>query len=346
MSQSAGHTAQGGEAPAVSRRARMVDSVADLCAAAPRNRTPEADAALAQAFLTVFTDAELDVRAQVARRIAFADWAPRGVAATLALDEIDVARPLLAHSAQLLDPDLLRVLQEAPVDHRVEVARRPALSIPVSDRVSQDEEALVLTALSANEQTTLSTLALGRLVTAARNVSALRGPLARRADLTPDLAQSLHAVVGEGLRGDLSRRFQLPSSGAGPIARGADDQADMERRLVQKLRASGELRPGFLLKSLRDGRLGLFEAALAVLADVPAQGVREAVAGPGPERLALACTAAGLDRSVFPTLLALVRAETFGEPADTPSSMLKVRSALAGTDPQAARRLFLNGGSA
>ncbi|CAN5357292.1 DUF2336 domain-containing protein [soil metagenome] len=355
MSQSFGHALDGlGDGPVDpggARRSRVVDSVAALCAAAPRGRTPEADAALAQALLSVIAQAEREVRTQLAHRIALEDWAPHAVVTALALDEIEVARPLLAHSLQLQDADLLRVLEMGALDHRVEVARRPHLNTPVSDRVAEDAEAPVLAALSANERTTLSPAALARLVTAARRISALRGPLSRRADLTTELAGELFQVVGDGLREELSRRFDLPAASlrttvqhaVADVADGGGDRAEMERRLVEKLSASGELRSGFLLKSLRDGRLGLFEEALAVLGRLPRAEIGAAVAGPGPERLALACTAAGLDRSVFPTLLALVRGETGGAPRDTSQSMLKVRSALTGTEPEAARRLFMHG---
>ncbi len=349
MNQSAGHAMQADAGPARSRRSRVVDAVAALCAAAPRDRTPEADSALAKAFLSVIADAERQVRVQLAERLAYEDWAPQAVIAALAMDEIEVARPLLTHSRQLHDADLLRVLDAGALDHRVEVARRPALSTPVSDRASQDAEAPVLAALCANEGIALSPAAVERLVSAARRISSLRGPLSRRAELTRDLAGDLFQVVGAGLQDDLSRRFDLPAEPLRSTVQGAvadmgepgGDRAEMERRLVEKLSGSGELRPGFLLKSLRDGRLGLFEEALSVLAQLPRKSLREAVAGAGPERLALACTAAGLDRSVFPTLLTLVREQTGGTPGDTPSSMLRVRGALASQDREAARRRFL-----
>ena len=73
------------------------------------------------------------------------------------------------------------------------------------------------------------------------------------------------------------------------------DQREMERRLVAKLKASGQLRPGYLVRALRDQRLGLFVAALA-------------------EIIGVDCTV--IDRAVFPSLLAEVRRQTGGQPAD------------------------------
>ena len=45
----------------------------------------------------------------------------------LALDEIEIARPIIAASPVLKDADLIRLLVEATIEHQIEVARRPNL---------------------------------------------------------------------------------------------------------------------------------------------------------------------------------------------------------------------------
>ena len=113
------------------------------------------------------------------------------------------------------------------------------------------------------------------------------------------------------------------------------------------MQGAGQLRPGFLIKSLREGRLGLFEEALGRLAALPRDTAAAAVRLPSPEALALACAAAGVDRSAFPTVLTLVRAQTGGSPGDAPGSLLDVKAAFALTAPEAAQRvLSLTGGAA
>ena len=81
----------------------------------------------------------------------------------------------------------------------------------------------------------------------------------------------------------------------------------MERRLVAKLEAAGQLRPGHLLRALKEGRLTLFLTALATLGRFDRNHVLRAVNSDRPELLALACAAVGIDRSVFPTILEMVR---------------------------------------
>lgn len=335
----------------VSRRARLVDAVAELCEAAPRDRSAAADTALAQAMLKLVADAEHAVRQRLAERLAAADWAPHDLVAALALDEIEVARPLLAQSPVLRDDDLLRVLAEAQVEHRVAVARRPLLSPAVADRASADSETIVLAALASNENAELPASAMARLMAAAKRAAELRGPLARRRELDPELALQLYAFVGEGLRATLSQRFALPadrlseavSEAVASVGGGvqAGERDEMERRLVEKLQGSGQLRPGFLVKSLRDGRLSLFEVALSALCEAPRGMIATAVRGDDPRRLALACAAAGVDRGAFPTLLSLVRRITGGQPGESGDSAARVKAAFALPDPRAARAEFL-----
>jgi len=46
----------------------------------------------------------------------------------LALDDIEIARPIISESPVLKDMDLVRLLVEATIEHQIEVRRRPQLS--------------------------------------------------------------------------------------------------------------------------------------------------------------------------------------------------------------------------
>ena len=101
--------------------------------------------------------------------------------------------------------------------------------------------------------------------------------------------------------------------------------------------------PGFLLKALRDDKLYLFQLALASLASLRTDEVRAALASDRPELLALACAAVGIDRSVFPTILSLVRGLNDGHPTATPDSLRDINAAFALGSPTEAREAFLAG---
>jgi uncharacterized protein (DUF2336 family) len=177
---------------------------------------------------------------------------------------------------------------------------------------------------------------MARLVWAARMMPGLRAPLTRHPDLTDDLAVALYAWIGETLREALIARFRLDpvaleaalgeavsAAASEPFGRPvslerAEDRAATERRLVEKLDAAGQLRPGYLLRALREHKLSLFETALARLAGLPQADVQTALTCDRPEILALACLVAGIDRSVFPTVLTRVREMNRGLPAGGP----------------------------
>ena len=70
-----------------------------LCeSAAPATPLPTA---LGEIFLTLAAQAEHEIRRQLSERLAHADWAPPALIDMLALDEIDIAAPVIAAGSKL-----------------------------------------------------------------------------------------------------------------------------------------------------------------------------------------------------------------------------------------------------
>ena len=320
-------------------RERLLLALVELCdhsQAAKLMGAAPVQALLNSIFMSIVVEAERDIRQRLAEKLARASWAPPALVNVLALDDIDIARPIIASSPVLQDADLVRLLTEATIEHQIEVARRPRLGPPVVAAILQQAEPAVMSALADNITTDLSPQDMSRLVQASRRVAALRSPLARHPQLTADLAQHLYLWVGQALRQALTERFRLDPAAldaalaeavreahanhretdARPAAVHARDaeREDMERRLIAKLDAAGQLRPGYLLRALRERKLSLFVAALATLGRFEPEAVRRAIDSNRPELLGLACAGVGIDRSVFPTVLDLVRKLNNGRP--------------------------------
>lgn len=340
-------------------RERLMQALALFCDTPEAGATERARTLIGDIFMTLVAQAEQEIRARLALTLAPARWAPSALVNTLALDDIEIARPVIARSPVLSDADLVKLLVVATVDHQIEVARRPDITATVIQTILERGEPAVLTALASNPSAQVDPDALARLVAASRTVASLRTPLARHPKLTAELAYALYAWVGEALRDELSRRFvidpklmskavseavgQAYAHGAPPPPGDAVERQEMEARLIAKLQAAGQLRPGFLLKSLRDGKLYLFELALAALANVRTEEVRAACASDRPELLALVCAAVGIDRSVFPTLLSLLRALNDGRPVATEDSLRQLNTAFAHRTSAEALAAFLVG---
>lgn len=323
-------------AKAPAERERLLLAIAELCESA--EAVGALDTAVVQTllndiFMCLVVEAEREIRRRLSEKLAHAHWAPRALINVLALDEIEIARPVIASSPMLQDRDLIRLLVEATIEHQIEVARRPRLGALVVDAILTQEEPAVLTALASNETADISPLGMERLVEASRRIVSLRTPLSRHPRLTESLAQRMYAWVGEALRATLSTRFQVDGEaldqaiaeavketregapeGPAETPEGAAEREEMERRLVSKLHEAGQLRPGYLLRALKEGKLSLFEAALARLGEFTPEHVRAAICSDRPELLAMACSAVGLDRSVFATVLKQVRELNSGAP--------------------------------
>jgi uncharacterized protein (DUF2336 family) len=316
--------------PSADARERLLLGVIALCDARPPSG--ELSPVLSEIFLTLARQAEREVRKVLSQRLARADWAPPALINILALDEIEIARPVLAASPLLQDDDLLRVLVEATLEHQIEIARRPHLGGRVADAIIDRGEPATLTALAFNRTAEISVDGLRRLVEQSRRVAALRGPLTRHPRMTEQLAEQMYQWVGAALRQSICDRFQVDEAKLAPVieqsvydARSGTmvaipandpDRDEMERRLVAKLQSAGQLRAGYLVRAVRERRLGLFIHALAALGGFSVAQVREALAARSPEALFYACAAAGVDRAVYPALLTEIRQLNDGFPGD------------------------------
>jgi uncharacterized protein (DUF2336 family) len=209
-------------------RERLLTGIIDLCEAGRAKGEPthpDVQALLNSIFMTLVVEAERDIRHRLSERLADADWAPSALINIMALDEIEIARPIIARSPVLNDHDLVRLLVQATLEHQIEIARRPRLSPPVIDAIIERDEPAVLTALAANETAEISDQAMRRLVDRSRDVVALRSPLARHPRMSSDLAEQLYVLVGHALREALATRFNL-------------DTARMQGALDEALRAA------------------------------------------------------------------------------------------------------------
>ncbi len=316
-------------------RERLLDAIVALCDRADLDEVaqPQVRELVGGVFMVLVAEAERDIRRRLAEKIAPAAWVPPALINVLVLDDIEIAAPIISASPVLRDHDLIRLLVESTLDHQIAIARRGGLTAPVVEAILQQSEPAVLTALAGNDSADITASAMERLVEQARGVAALRSPLARHPRLSSDLARQLYLWVGQSLRASLIERFRLNSadldaalaqtvheahaalaSKPAEPAKSDTEREALETRLVDKLNDAGQLRPSFLLRALREGRLTLFVTAMSRLGGFDQDHIRRAIDGDRPELLALACAAIGMDRGVFPTILEAVRGLNQGRP--------------------------------
>ncbi|HWF77308.1 MAG TPA: DUF2336 domain-containing protein [Caulobacteraceae bacterium] len=332
-------------------RERLMARLVELCEAQGPSLAPSAATEVEAVFMALVEDAERDIRARLAERLARAEWAPPRLIETLAADDIEVARPIIAASPLLQDEALLRLLVEATLAHRIEVARRPRISAKVVAAVIERGEPAVLTALAANASADVTPAAMARLVDRAKTIAALGAPLAAHPRMTAELAQSLYLWVGQALRQGIVRRFDVDAAALNaqiaavmsetPKKPPLSGPTTGEAMVVDKLASAGQLRPGYLVRVLKEHQLGLFEAALAKLGGFSTDEVHRAVIDEArPEVLALAVASVGVDRSAFPTILEMVRQCTDGLPGGGAEGARRAISAFGPFAPDIAASAF------
>jgi uncharacterized protein (DUF2336 family) len=331
-------------------RERLMARLAELCESQGASLAPGAAAQVEALFLTLAGEAERDIRARLAERLARAEWAPLRLIETLASDDIEVARPIIAASPLLKDEMLIRLLVEATLAHQIEVARRPRISAKVVGVVIEKGEPAVLTALAGNQSADVTPAAMAKLVDRAKAIAALGAPLAAHPRMNSELAQSLYLWVGQALRDGIVARFDVDAAAldaqiAAVMAQAPKPQlagpSAGEAKLVDKLARAGQLKPGYLVRVLKEHQLGLFEAGLGKLGGFTADEVRRAVTDPDrPELLALALASVSIDRSVFPTILEMVRQCTDGLPGGGAEGGRRAASAFGPFSPDIAASAF------
>lgn len=335
-------------------RQRLLMGVMALCDQHPA-ASQDLSPVLTDIFLVLARQAEHDIRKALSERLATATWAPAALINILALDEIEIARPIISGSPILRDEDLLRILVEASLEHQIEVARRPRISARVADAILDQAHPAPLTALAGNASAEISAEGLRRLVDHSRRLAALRAPLIRHPRLNETLARELYSWIGTALRESVQERFAITdlqlneavddavqsafsALGSRPTPEPDDpDRDEMDRRLVAKLQAAGQLRPGYLIRAVREKKLGLFQHALSVLGGLSLAQVRACLSHTTPEALYYACASVGIDRAVFPPLLYEIRQLNGGPPGEAGHAVW-LRGALS---PASAKRALL-----
>jgi uncharacterized protein (DUF2336 family) len=264
-------------------------------------------------------DVEMAVRIALAERLADDPSVPLELITLLADDTIEVARPVLLRSPVLTDEDFLRLIQEAGVAHQETIATRPQIGGQVTEALARCESETVLAALLRNVTARISPVAFEILVDKAQHFRTLQEPLVRRVDLPPTSAEKLTLFVSDALKKFITARYPMEGNRLrqsfvdatsrlakpSPVPSGSISEGS--NKLIEKLAASGQLKPSFLLRVLNQGQIDLFDAGLAKLLDVPLLGLRNRLYQGGPKAVALACRAVGIDRSVFQTVYSLSR---------------------------------------
>jgi uncharacterized protein (DUF2336 family) len=298
-------------------RDRLYRNLWDLFESRGDSLTAEERRILLDILRQLSHDVEMAVRVQLAKRLAERPDAPHDLVVMLANDEIEIAYPVLLQSGVLKDVDLIEIVKQRMQQHRLAVATRRNIGNDVCRALVDTADAAAIHALLNNHTATPGDQLLAELVERSRREPELQEPLLGRPDLPEALAERMFFWVSAALRTFIAERYPIDVDALDDAIAGAAEAAladqptpNLAQRLIDKLDAGGQLGPGFLVKSVREGQIELFELAFAKISGLRPKLMRRIIYEPGGEALALACRAIKLDRAVFLTILHLTRHAT------------------------------------
>jgi uncharacterized protein (DUF2336 family) len=190
------------------------------------------------------------------------------------------------------------------------IAKRAAVSAPVSDALVARNDADIIEALLDNPTAELSRAALAYIVAEAERFDRFREPLVKRADLPRDLACRLYWYVSAAWRRYILDHFErFPVQKLEAALEGAARHVEEPREkptataadgLAAVLDRQGHLSPAVVIRCLRDRRVPAASGGIARLAGVKHDLARRILVGDGGgESLAILACGAGFDREDF-----------------------------------------------
>lgn len=261
---------------------------------------------------------EVAVRAELAERMSEGRTVPTNLMRNLAVDDIEVARPVLERSGALSDEDLMRVARTKGQEHLRAISQRPTVSAALSDAIVERGDDDTLGVLLRNEGATLSRRAQERAVDRAAHNPALHEAVVSRESLPIDLLNEMYFVVEARLRDHImTRNAEVdPAELEAALAAGRKrvavgdgalpaDYAEAEKA-VRALIARNDIGPRTLAAMLRNRETTKFLIALAELADVDFHTARRILERKELDALAIICKAADFDRALFLTFTVLI----------------------------------------
>jgi uncharacterized protein (DUF2336 family) len=268
-------------------------------------------------LLRLTRDVEMAVRINLAEKLADDESAPLDLILLLCDDKIEVARPIILRSRKLTDNDILTFVHEASVAHQTACAERENIGEPVTSALARLDAEPVLVALVRNATARITPSTFETLVTKSQKVASIQEPLAKREDLPTPLATQMCGWISDALRAHIANSHRLsPETMARALGQavkavtapgGKSDKIESCYKLVDKLAAAGQLKSGFLMRVLHQGQMDMFEVGFAKLLGFDLPAMQHLLYEDGSRPVAFACRAAGIDRSVFPTVFTLSR---------------------------------------
>jgi hypothetical protein len=228
---------------------------------------------------------EVEVRAELSRRMAGFDNAPVSVVNKLAHDKsIAVAGPVLRQSERLDTPSLVSIATTASQQHLLAISKRKSIAEPVTDVLVSRGNREVLISLTENAGARFSRHGLLQLVQRSENDSILMESFGRRKDIPRSIFQQLIAKASNDVKAKLERENPdiapqietLVTDVAGElhsIFGPASESYFKAKKAVSTLHRQGNLHETRIFEYAQSHQFPEVTAGLSLLSSLPANAI-------------------------------------------------------------------------
>jgi hypothetical protein len=213
-------------------RLRIIDRVTDLFAAGSRSYSRDQIALFDDVLHRLCADIEVAARAKLSQRLVGLGNAPPRLIRSFAFDDaIEVAEPVLVHSEQLSDDDLVKNATTKSQDHLFAIAQRLKLSETVTDVLVERGDERVVYRVVKNKGARFSLAGYGKLTNRARYDRKLTLALGERSDIPRQYFLKLLETASSTVRAKLEA---MNPQAVAEIRDTVDDVATAMQREVRK----------------------------------------------------------------------------------------------------------------
>ncbi len=285
------------------RRADMVRHITDLFVA-ESDRYSDDEIALFDDVLTRLTaEIEVSARALLAQRLAPLPNAPPDVIRVLALDEADVACPVLAQSERLDDATLVRCAKTKGQPHLLAMAGRRSLSEAVTDVLVERGDRQVVLTTAKNPGASISHAGFAALVSRSRGDDSLAEVVGARREIPPHLFLKLLATASKAVQIKLQAEHPHAGREVDQVVAEVANRIQFEARVrsksyaaaqaaVDALHGAGQLSESKVTAFAKAERFEETTVALARLCELPIEVVERAMIHDRPETILIIAKAA------------------------------------------------------
>ena len=309
-------------------RRRMAIQFSDAYLSNASQFTPKERNIALEILANVMRDATLELRRELAQKLAHESGVPRKLVISLATDVIEVAQPVLQHSHDLQDDDLIDIALKCGPQHRLAIAHRSQMGDRLVETLTASRELPVARALLANIAIHIPETALRQLAQQALDSGEIAEGIAQRSELTTEIAEKVYWIIGNELKAQIKSRFDLDASKLDKILdetvrdlAGRQNTPLARRNVADRLLTSNRVDAGMLIDILKNRGADLFKDLLAGLTKFEPQVIEVLCRTECSEPLALVCRGLGFAKTETASLLMLVHDRVAGQTQFNPASL-------------------------